>query len=141
MFKLCIAEVYAPFNATSLPKSNRVLITLRYREHTNIFLPWRTSSIHTWAIMILGQTVRSTEVTTTIGALERHECFFPTFLALHVSRTPFLLKETVTVYMFLSENAVFPSMWVFHCFSQEKDGILSVFTEGVIALCTTEKLC
>jgi len=48
--------------------------------------------------------VRSAKLTTTIRTLERHECFFPALLALHVSRAPSMLKENKTVYTFPSRK-------------------------------------
>jgi hypothetical protein len=63
--------------------------------------------------MVLGQTVRSAELTATVNALKRQKRFFPALLAPHAQRAPSMHKENVTVYTFLSENAVFPSMRIF----------------------------
>jgi hypothetical protein len=70
--------------------------------------------------MVFGQTVRSAELTATVNALKRQKRFFPALLAPHAQCAPFMLKENVIVYTFLSENVVFPSMCIFHLeFSQD----------------------
>jgi hypothetical protein len=43
--------------------------------------------------MVLGQTVRSAELTATVNALKRQKRFFPALLAPHSQRAPFHAKR------------------------------------------------
>jgi hypothetical protein len=69
--------------------------------------------------MVFRQPMRSTELATAIRTLKRKKSFFPALLALHAHSAPFMLRDKLVVYTFLSDTAVFPSTYIFHSeFSQ-----------------------